>query len=347
VIATAALALALLTGPAPADGVRLAPDPSPAASAPAGAPTAPGAPAGLPLSAAAGGIAGLAALAALRRPERQPKEGEATPLVVFVSGHGNGSPTGLFSQLVSLMGLERGQARYYDYRWADGGPDHRHASEDASIDETAGALDGYLAGLSDSGRPIYLVGFSKGGTGIAELVARWDRRGPEAAHGVIGAALLDPPLASGVHGWLQSVGAFWGPIPDDGGYDPIHCDRRGCVDTRRHLGEASGVEVVVMRNPRGGITNFGDLPEGLRVYDASDGGPGFAETLFTRPWDLVSRATNAHLAVLDDPRVADCLSAEIAGSGACHLPVPGQHPPAGLIAHGPAGGLKVALNKMM
>ena len=77
------------------------------------------------------------------------------------------------------------------------------------------------------------------------------------------------------------------------------------------------------------------------MYDASDGGPGFVETLFTRPWDLVSRATDAHLAVLDDPRVADCLSAEIAGSGACPLPVSGQHPPAGLIAHGPAGGLKV------
>ena len=42
VIATVALALALLTDPVPADGVRLAPDPSPAASVPAGAPLPPG-----------------------------------------------------------------------------------------------------------------------------------------------------------------------------------------------------------------------------------------------------------------------------------------------------------------
>jgi len=267
--------------------------------------------------------------------------------VVFVSGHGNGSPADLFSRLVALMGLGPDQARYYDYRWADGGRNHQAASEYASIDETADALDGYLAGLADQGRPIYLVGFSKGGTGIAELVARWDRQDPGAAHGVIGAALLDPPMATGVHGWLQSVGGVFGPIPDDGGYDPIQCDARGCTDTRRHLGEAAGVEVVVMRNPQAAITNFADVPEGLRVYEASDGGPGFMETLLTRPWDLVSRVTDAHLAVLDDPRVAECLASEMAGSGYCSLPVPGQHPPAGLIAHGPASGLKVPLNKMV
>lgn len=341
-----ALALALLTGPAPADAVRLAPDPAGIAATAAADPL-PAAPTPGPAwpAAAGGAAAGAAALAAMQWRRRPEEEGE--PLVVFVSGHGNGSAPGLFSHLVSLMGLDSERARYYDYRWADGGGDHRRASEDATIDETADALDGYLAGLAEAGRPLYLVGFSKGGCGIAELVARWDRREPGVAHGVVGAALLDPPLASGIHGWLQSVGRAWGPIPDDGGYDPIYCDGDGCRDTRRHLGEASGVEVMVVRNPQGGITNFADVPDGLRVYEASDGGPGFLQTLFTRPWDLVGRANRAHLAVLDDPRVAQCLAAEIAGTGTCPLPVPGQHPPAGLIGHGPGTSLKVSLNKML
>jgi hypothetical protein len=348
VIPTLALVIALFADPVPADGVRLAPDPAPAASAAVATVPVPGMPAGLRLPAAAGGAAaGLAALAAARWRGRRPEEDDAEPLVVFVSGHGNGSPAGLFSGMVALMGLDPGQDRYYDYRWADGGRNHQLASEYASIDETADALDGYLAGLADQGRPIYLVGFSKGGTGIAELVARWDGQDPGAAHGVVGAALLDPPMASGLQGWLQSVGTAWGPIPDDGGYNPVKCDRQGCVDTRVRLGEASGVEVVVMRNPQAAVTNFADVPEGLRVYEASDGGPGFMATLFTHPWDLVSRVTDAHLAVLDDPRVAECIAAEIAGSGACPLPVPGQHPPAGLIGHGPGYALKVPLNKMV
>ncbi|MFH1329561.1 MAG: hypothetical protein ABIJ48_02720 [Actinomycetota bacterium] len=348
-IPTLALAVALLADPVPADGVRLAPDPVPPPAAAAGVLSAPGAPAGLPFPVAAGGAAaGLAVLAAARWQGRK-EDGDdgADPLVVFVSGHGNASAPGLFAHLVALMGLDAGSTRYFDYRWADGGGDHDRASENASIDETADALDGYLAGLADSGRPLYLVGFSKGGTGIAELVARWDRREPGAAHGVVGAALLDPPMASGFHGWLQSVGKAWGPIPDDGGYDPIRCDFRGCTDTRRHLGDASGVEVVVMRNPQAAITNFADVPEGLRVYEASDGGPGFVETLVTHPWDLGSRVTDAHLAVLDDPRVAECITAEVTGSGTCPLPRAGQAPPAGAIVHGPGNALKVALNKSL
>jgi hypothetical protein len=347
VIPTLALALALLSGPVPADGVRLAPDPTPAAAVPAAATPAPASPGGGPLTAAGGAAAGLAALALARSRARRTEEEDAEPLVVFVAGHGNGSPEGLFSHLVALMGLDPDQARYYDYRWADGGRDHQKASEYASIDEAADALDGYLAGLADQGRPIYLVGFSKGGTSIAELVARWDRQDPGAAHGVVGAALLDPPMATGIHGWLQSAGTAFGPIPDDGGYNPIQCDFGDCVDTRRHLGEAAGVEVMVMRNPQAAITNFADVPEGLRVYEASDGGDGFLETLFTHPWDLVSRATDAHLAVLDDQRVAECIASEIAGSGYCPLPVPGQHPPAALIGQGPGFALKVSLNKML
>jgi len=325
VVPTLALALVLLADPVPGDGVRLAPDPEPARAEASGIVPGPSAPAGFPLPAAAGGaVAGAALLAAARWRAKASRGDDSEPLVVFVAGHGNGSPRTLFGFLASRLGLGSEDARYFDYRWADGGRDHRRASEEASMDETVAALDGYLAGLEEAGRPIYLVGFSKGGAGVAELVARWDRGEPEAAHGVVGAALLDPPMASGIHGWLQSVGSVWGWMPDDGGYDPIKCGWLSCTDTRAHLGDASGVEVVVMRNPQAGITNFADVPEGLRVYEASDGGSGFWGTLFTRPWDLPSRITEAHVAVLEDPRVAQCISAELGGSASCPLPQLGQ-----------------------
>jgi hypothetical protein len=343
VLTVIALALALQVSPVPGDGVRLAPDPVVTTTIAADAPaTGSGFP--LPPVAGGGALVGLAAVALAGRTRRREPDSDAEPLVVFVSGHGNDSAPGLFSDLVALMGLDPGQARYFDYRWAAGGFSHDTASENASIDETADALAGYLAGLEELGRPIYLVGFSKGGAGIAELLARWDRDSFGDSHGVVGATLLDPPLASGVHGWLQSVGTAVGFIPDDGGYNPIHCDGARCVDTRVHLGEASGVEVMVVRNPQAGITNFADVPDGLRVYEAPDGGPGFLQTLVTRPWDLVSRATDAHLAVLDDPKVAQCISAEITGSGTCALHHPGYAPPAGQIVHGPGNPLKLPLH---
>lgn len=351
-IPTLALALTLLVDPAPGDGVRLAPDPAPAAVSSAMAIPAPVSPApSLPFpAAAAGAVAGLAALAASRWTGRGEEDegltGPGEPLVVFVSGHGSPSAPGVFAHLVEMMGIDPTRARYFDYRWAGGGTDHDRASEQASIDETADALDGYLAGLADSGQSLYLVGFSKGGTGIAELVARWDRGEPGAAEAVQGATLLDPPMASGIHGFLQSLGTAWGPIPDDGGYNPVSCSAQGCTDTRRHLGEASGVDLLVVRNPQAGITNFADVPEGLRVYEASDGGSGFVETLFTRPWDLVGRVTEAHFSVLHDARVADCIVAEMEQVGTCSLPRAGQGPPAGLIVHGP-GSAGPSLNRAL
>ena len=130
-------------------------------------------------------------------------------------------------------------------------------------------------------------------------------------------------MASGIHGWLQSLGTVWGPLPTTtAGTTRCPASWFHCTDAREHLGEASGVEVVVVRNPQAGVTSFSDLPEGLRVYNASDGGPGFLETLLTDPWDVGSRVTDAHLAVLDDPRVADCIVVEVTGSGTCP-PCPG------------------------
>ena len=106
--------------------------------------------------------------------------------------------------------------------------------------------------MANSDQPVWLVGFSKGGATVAELIAAWDRGlfGPTA--NVEGAMLLDPPMARGMHGTLQSAGTVVGPVPDDGGYDPVDCSFLwfGCHDDRAHLGDASGVEVIVVRNPR-------------------------------------------------------------------------------------------------
>jgi hypothetical protein len=329
-----ALTLALLTEPAPGDALRLAPDPvAPAPPAGVVAAVAPPAPARSLAGAVAGALAGLAAgvvaLAAstwaARREEELAVAGSGEPLVVFVSGHGSGSAPGVFAHLATLMGIHSTEARYFDYRWADGGADHTQASQEATIDELADALGGYVAGLAALGRPMYLVGFSKGGAGIAELVARWDG-GQPGGERVQGAALLDPPMASGVHGFLQSLGTMWGPFPDDGGYNPVRCVLWECADSRDQLGVASGVQVMVVRNPQSGVANFADLPEGLRVYEAADGGPGLLETLFTRPWAIAGRISAAHNSVLHDPRVADCIVAEMRQAGACPLP---QTAPAG------------------
>ena len=112
-----------------------------------------------------------------------------------------------------------------------------------------------------------------------------------------------------------------GPIPDDGGYDPVDCRLfRGCVDHRDHLGERSGVEVVVLRNPKAGITSFDDRPAGLRVYDVADEGRGPLASVLHNPFSYPGRVAEAHDAVLHDRRVADCIRAEMRRPGSCRIP---------------------------
>ena len=160
--------------------------------------------------------------------------------------------------------------------------------------------------------------------------------------------MLDPPMAAGPHGWVQSlgtairgvfdffvpplplVGGWWdrvaGLIPTDGGYDPVQCTVPGfgCRDAREHLGEASGVSTLVVRNPKGPLTNFSDLPDGLRVYDAPHNGPGAFDV---PPWQIPGASSRAHLSVLGDPAVADCLLAEMEQPGSCGLDPSGRRPP--------------------
>lgn len=285
---------------------------------------APGEPAGPPLVPGALAV-GLLAAALLVRREPGAALGLRPPedaLVVFVPGHGQGRADEVFDDLIDLMGLSPGDVRFFDYRLANGLPGPRWASQSLPIQVAASSLNSYLGAVAQQGRPMYLVGFSKGGATLAHLIAGWDdgAYGPHSA--VVGAALLDPPMASKMHGWSQSVGRFWGSIPDDGGYDPVECSFLwfGCKDARDHLGEASGVDVIVVRNPRSGVTSFSDHPEGLRVYDAPDEGPGFWSQVWRNPVALPGRISEAHRSVLDDPEVAACLVSEIWSPGSCDLP---------------------------
>jgi hypothetical protein len=257
-------------------------------------------------------------------------------LVVFVPGHGNGPE--VFDDLIRQMGLDEDQVRIFDYRLATEDLDAADGSMRASLDDSADALNGYLAGLADLDRPIHLVGFSKGGVVTAELLGRWDDGAAGPADSIDSVALLDPPMAAGMHGEVQSlgrrlvagmnsllkgtfplggslaadvVGAGLHPIPDDAGYDPVSCSFLffGCDDERDHLGRASGLDPMVIRNSRSRLTNLADAPDGLRIYDAptSVGGPW--------PWEVGA----AHLSVLYEPAVADCLVAEMHETGTCGL----------------------------
>ena len=272
----------------------------------------------LGLTAAAAALASRRAGAALGL--RPPEE----TMVVFLPGHGQGAGEDVYGEFVDLMGLEADDARYFDYRWVTGDADPHRASALAPTTQTAASLNAYLAGVADGDRPIWLVGFSKGGTAVAELISAWDRGVYRPPVNVTGAMLLDPPMARGIHGTLQSVGRVVGGIPDDGGYDPVDCAFLwfGCHDNRAHLGEASGIDVIVVRNPRAAVTSFGDRPPGLRVVDAPDDGPGPWGQLVENPLRLFGRLREAHEAVLSDPAVARCLVAEMHRPGSCPLARP-------------------------
>ena len=302
-------------------GLGLAPGdaPPPAESPIPGTPTPPLP--SWPSGAVALGMAAAAAVLAARGSGvalglRPPPE----TLVVFLPGHSQGLADEVFADFVAEMGLDPGAARYFDYRWVTGDVDAQRASEMAPVARSAAALNAYVAGVAHGGRPVWLVGFSKGGNVIAELVAAWDR-GQTPPADVVGAMLLDPPMASGIHGKLQSVGTVMGMLPDDGGYDPVDCSLLvfWCRDARAHLGEASGVEVVVVRNPRAGVTSFGDHPPGLRILQAPDAGPGPWEQLWRDPFGWFRRITQAHESVLTDPAVARCLVEEMWHPGDCDL----------------------------
>jgi hypothetical protein len=322
VLAAVCLALAAV----PADGTSLQEEPRPAAVAPAGqGDRLPGGEGGgpgpmAPLGAMAASVAAAAQWVRRRVGEEmlRPVTAPGEMRVLFVSGHGSDA-TGTFDEMMRLLDIEDvgdlGVVQF-DYRDVEPWDSHRKASQKAESSEIADGIATWLRAMSRaSDEPIYLIGHSKGAVAIAELLARWDLRPEQAVPQVVGAALLDPPMAAGDHGLLQSLARGpLSPLPNDGGYRPHHC-RAGlfdCHDTREHLGSSGGVEVMVFRNPGSAIANFGDDPLGLRVYEISDpDGGGWG------PGAIVA----AHGYPLRSPAVAACIADEMRRAGSCVWPI--------------------------
>lgn len=244
------------------------------------------------------------------------------PVFVYVPGHG-GDPAG-FDDLAARIGVDPRDVRVFDYRWAWPTADMVEASRRATTDDAADALGAYLAALNSDDRPIYLVGHSKGGAVITEVVSRWDAVPEIGVDGVIGATILDPPISAGPLGLLQSLGWLHGATADDGLFSPVRCGWTGCRDVRDRLGERSGIGVVIVRNPDAGFTNFRDRPDRVRVYDLDDQG-GSMLGRFPNLAGMWRRMGEAHNSVLHSDTVADCIAAEAKSVGSCRWPSKTSH----------------------
>lgn len=300
----------------PGDGVGLAPNPVAPASAGSASRSGgtgdwdPDTPYRTPAAVLAG--VGMAAVGiGYRRRE--------DPLVVVVHGDG-GSPDD-FDQLVSTLGLSHDRVVAFDYSTAVGVGSSTEASHVVPTTEAASALDRLLRSLAEENANIYTIHHSRGGAVGVELIADLDAGVRAPIEGYQGAALLDPAIATGGLGTLQSFGSGSSPlarlIPDDGGFDPVRCDDAGCWDVRENLGENSGVEVVAIRNPDAELTNFDDNPAGLRVFDVPDNKASAWVYWLVNPILGWRRITEAHGSVLTSDVVAECVAAEIEEPGSC------------------------------
>lgn len=299
----------------PGDGIGLAPNPivrpvagvHPTSGTPRGAShSSPAFP--LPLSVAVG----VAAVGAGYRRRRE------DPLIVVV--HGDGGSAGDFRYLVRKLGVDRDRVVAFDYSSVDGGVSSTDSSRTVPTWAAAVALDALLRQLSTENANIYSIHHSRGGAVGTEMIADIDEGRRPPIDGYRGAALLDPAIASGMIGSLQTVGGYgWGlgkRIPDDGGFDPIRCDGLDCHDVREHLGDGAGVEVVAIRNPDAVVTNFHGTPAGLRVFDLLDDKPSALWYFGSIP-AFRKRVSEAHASVLTSELVADCLASEISDPGSC------------------------------
>ncbi len=300
-------------GLVPGDGIGLAPNPivrsSIGSTAPGQPPSRPLFPMSIPL--AVGTVAALGASVVFKRRRND------DPLVVVVHGDG-GSPES-FRYLTTAMGIPTSRVVAFDYSAVDGGESSTESSHRVSTVDAADHLDAMLRELSRDNANIYTVHHSRGGAVGAELIADLDEGSRQPIDGYRGAALLDPAIAAGAHGLLQSLGGFWpfGMIPDDGGFNPVRCTDDGCRDIRAHLGESADVEVVAIRNTDAVLPNFWGRPEGLRVFELRDFLPSAALLVNINPMLALLRMSHAHTSVLKSGVVADCVRAEIDEPGSC------------------------------
>ena len=259
------------------------------------------------------GVLGLVGAGIAVRGARSRRDDE--PLFVVV--HGHGGSTDDFDALLDQMGVDPTRVRAFDYSTIDGGSSSTSSSRRVPTKRVADALDRFIRDLSNRHSNIYSIHHSKGASAGALMIATIDdgRRPP--IDGYTGAALLDPPIARGLLGELQSVGQAIPWIPDDGGFDPVDCDLTTCHDIREHLGDRAGVDVVVIRNPDAALTNLATVPDGLRVLDLVDDGGVSAWFHWWNPLAFAKRVFAAHGSVLRHPAVATCISQEAAAPGSC------------------------------
>jgi pimeloyl-ACP methyl ester carboxylesterase len=296
----------------PGDGLGL--DPVPAAVLPVELPRSPNRSSRSSLPLGVGALGAVSALGAGLVAERRRRR-SMEPLLVLV--HGNGGSAEDFDPLLDELSIETFDVVVFDWRTASAATTSMEASRVASTEAAAIELDELLRSLSEDHGNIYTILHSKGGAAGVAMIAALDDGTRPAIDGYRGAALLDPAIARGILGAVQRLGSISTYIPDNGGFDPVVCTSEGCHDRREHLGVASGVEVIAIRNPDAVITSFWDRPEGLRVFDLVDDGKPSALWFWHIPPLFRYRVVEAHGSVLEHWAVADCISAEIAGGGRC------------------------------
>jgi pimeloyl-ACP methyl ester carboxylesterase len=294
----------------PGDGLVLSPTPLVRSAVHLPSRTAPEGPAGFGALAGVGAIVVGAVLVHTRR--RRDDE----PLYVVV--HGNGGSAGDFDTLFAKLGVSRDRVVAFDYRDVGRGVTTTEATPTASTEPAAQALDEQIRSQSYGYTNNYSLHHSRGGAVGATMIGNLDDGSSPKIDGYIGAALLDPAIAGGVLGGLQRAGGLSSWLPDNGGFETARCTDGECRDVREHLGHASGVEVIAIRNLDAEVTNFRDSPEGLRVYDLEhDGGIAARFMVPLSPLLAFRRVWSAHTSVLKHEAVADCIKAEVVERGSC------------------------------
>ena len=316
--ALVALTLALpltsgdVDGLVPGDGVAL--DAVPPAAVPLSLPESPGRGSRSTVPLGLGAVASITLVGAGVVSERRRRR-SMEPLLVLV--HGNGGSAASFDPLLDQLSVESFNVVAFDWRTIAHAATSTEASKVASTEAAAFELDKLLRELSRDHANIYTIHHSKGGAVGVAMIAALDDGTRQEIDGYRGAALLDPAIAAGRLGALQRLGTFSTHLPDNGGFDPVSCSSDGCRDIRDHLGEASGVEVIAIRNPDAVVSSFRDRPDGLRVFDLVDDGKPSALWFSGFPLLFALRVSEAHGSVLKHWSVADCISAEVGTAGSC------------------------------